>query len=388
MSAAGLPEANICSYFPSFFFFSWHFFLRALVVRPEQKSLSLEEIVIVDLKPDEILVEIVTSGICHTDLLAMDGILPMLSPGVLGHEGTGRVSKVGEGVHHLSPGDQDMLSYSSCGSCDHCQSQHTSYCEGLRARNSSGTRPDGSSALMSTSGDRLFGHWFGQSSFSKHAVVKVSSAVRLAPEIDLATLPPMGCGLMTGAGAVFKTLDVQSGTSLAVFGVGAERLDLAFALGATHTFNNVQVDDVSGKIRQHTGSVGVQYALDCTGVATVIRTMVNSLALRGKGAFVGTPSSAPTVELDILSHLFGGKQYIGSMLGDSSNQVLIPYLLELHQMGEFPVERLVTHYEVKDYEMAFADGMGRLSKLCCTGRRCGFCAMSTSIGICCLVIRN
>ncbi|RAH85852.1 GroES-like protein [Aspergillus japonicus CBS 114.51] len=162
---------------------------QALVVRPEQQSLSLEEVVIVDLKPDEILVEIVTSGICQTDLLAMDGILPMPSPGVLGHEGTGRISKVGEGVHHLSPGDQVMLSYSSCGSCDHCRSQHTSYCEGLQARNSSGARPDGSSALISTSGDRRFGHWFGQSFFSKYAVVNASCAVRLAPEIDLATLP-------------------------------------------------------------------------------------------------------------------------------------------------------------------------------------------------------
>ncbi|PYI34345.1 alcohol dehydrogenase [Aspergillus indologenus CBS 114.80] len=352
---------------------------QALVVRPEQKSLSLEEVVIVDLKPDEILVEIVTSGICHTDLLAMDGILPMPSPGVLGHEGTGRISKVGEGVHHLSPGDQVMLSYSSCGSCDHCRSQHTSYCEGLQARNSSGARSDGSSALMSPSGDRLFGHWFGQSSSSKHAIVNASCAVRLAPEIDLATLPPMGCGLMTVAGAVFNTLDVQPGTSLAVFGVGAvglsaimaakhrgahpilavdriqERLDLALALGATHIIDSVHVDDVGGKIRQHTGSVGVQYALDCTGAATVIRTMVDSLALRGKGASVGTPSSAKTVDLDIMSLLFGGKHYIGSILGDSSNQVLIPHLLELHQMGEFPVERLVTHYEVKDYETAFAD---------------------------------
>ncbi|PYH84424.1 alcohol dehydrogenase [Aspergillus uvarum CBS 121591] len=352
---------------------------QALVVRPEQKSLSLEEIVIVDIKPDEILVEIVTSGICHTDLLAMDGILPMPSPGVLGHEGTGRISKVGEGVHHLSPGDQVMLSYSSCGSCDHCRSKHTSYCESLQARNSSGARHDDSSALMSTSGEKLFSNWFGQSSFSKHAVVNASCAVRLAPEVNLATLPPMGCGLMTGAGAVFNTLDVQPNTSLAVFGVGAvglsaimaakhrgahpilavdripERLDLALELGATHVLDSTQVEDVGGKIRQDTGSVGVRYALDCTGVATVIRMMMDSLALRGKGASVGMPSSAPTVELDILSHLFGGKQYIGSILGDNSNQVLIPYLLELHQKGDFPVERLVTHYEAKDYETAFAD---------------------------------
>ncbi|RAH74696.1 NAD(P)-dependent alcohol dehydrogenase [Aspergillus aculeatinus CBS 121060] len=353
---------------------------QALVVRSESKSLSLEDIVIVDLQPDEILVQIVTSGICHTDLLAIDGILPMPGPGVLGHEGsTGRIKRVGEGVHHLNPGDNIMLSYSSCGSCNHCRSQHTSYCESLQARNSSGARPDGSCALMSTSGERLFGNWFGQSSFSKYAVVDTSCAVRLAPEVDLATLPPMGCGLMTGAGAVFNTLDVQSGAGVAIFGVGAvglsavmaakhrgahpiiavdriqERLDLALELGATHVINSTQVENVAGKIRQDTDSVGVRYALDCTGAATVIRIMMDSLALRGKGASVGMPSSAPTVELDILSHLCGGKQYIGSMLGDSSSQVLIPYLLELNKKGEFPVERLVTYYQVKDYEIAFTD---------------------------------
>lgn len=193
--------------------------------------------------------------------------------------------------------------------------------------NFGGTRTDGSATVSNKSGD-MYGSFFGQSSFSRLTVANESSVVKVAPDTDLALCAPLGCGFQTGAGAVLNTLNVQPGSSVAVFGVGGvgmsaimaakirnaeiiiavdlqqSRLDLAKQLGATHTLIGTDAELVD-KIRKITPSNGVKFAVDCSGAPAVVSSMVQALGIRGKAASVGSPSVGQcTMRLKCLSNTY------------------------------------------------------------------------------------
>lgn len=208
--------------------------------------------------------------------------------------------------------------------------------------NFGGRRQDGSQPLSLADGTSLFSAFFGQSSFSKIAVVSGRTIVRVPPSTDLSLFAPLGCGIQTGAGTVLNTLDVQLGQSLAIFGVGtvglscimagklrkaspliavdinADRLKLAELLGATHTIlsSDGSVDVVS-RICSISGGNGVSRAADCSGVPSVIESMIQSLGSRGKAATIGAPAPGSCVKLDVFAHIVKGTHYIGSCEGDS-----------------------------------------------------------------------
>ena len=196
--------------------------------------------------------------------------------------------------------------------------------------------------MLSTTGDNIFSNFFGQSSFSKIAIVNGRTIVRVPQTTDLALFAPLGCGIQTGAGAVLNTLDVREGQSLAVFGVGAvglssimaaklrgaspiiavdineKRLDLAKRLGATHTvLNSDQSVDPVEEIQRICPGNGVSCAVDCSGVPVVIEQMIKSLGSRGKAATVGAPAPGVCVNIDVFSHIIKGTRYLGSCEGDS-----------------------------------------------------------------------
>ncbi|HTY93625.1 MAG TPA: alcohol dehydrogenase catalytic domain-containing protein, partial [Steroidobacteraceae bacterium] len=167
----------------------------------------------------EVLIRMVASGICHTDLGVHAGRGPGTPlPAVLGHEGAGIVVEIGPGVTQLAPGDPVVLSGSSCGVCPSCRRNFPSYCRESMPRNFGGQRPDGSSAL-SQGGVRLGGHFFGQSSFARHCVAAERTAVKVPADLPLEVLAPLGCGVITGVGAVLISLGLRVGQSIAVFGV-------------------------------------------------------------------------------------------------------------------------------------------------------------------------
>jgi Zn-dependent alcohol dehydrogenase len=190
-------------------------------------------------------------------------------------------------------------------------------------------------------GQGLFSAFFGQSSFARHTLAHRSTVVRVPPDTDLALYAPLGCGMQTGAGAVLNSLGVKRGSSVAVFGVGSvgmaavmaaakiagagtvvavdlqpSRLELAMKLGATHTVLGSE-KDVVGRMREICPPLGVDYAVDCTGVPAVIRTMIDSLGTRGRGATVGAPGFGKCVSVDVMEHLTYGKEYVGCVEGDS-----------------------------------------------------------------------
>ncbi|KAM7215054.1 putative alcohol dehydrogenase [Rhypophila decipiens] len=361
----------------------------ALVVPELNGKFELKQIYLDEIQPDEVLVEIHASGICHTDLSCANGTLPCAPNAVLGHEGAGIVLQTGSAVSTVSPGDKILLSFSHCESCSACTSSHPSYCHTFNDRNFGGSRPpcpstgqtprsSPSAMLTGPNGSPIHSSFFGQSSFAKHTLVHRSSVVKVPSNTDLALYAPMGCGMQTGAGAVLNSLRVTPGSSIAVFGVGSvgmasvmaaafskcktiiavdlqpSRLELAKKLGATHGVIGSDKDVVE-QIRKIVGTNGVNYAVDCTGVPAVVRTMIDSLGTLGRAATVGAPGPGKTVAVDIMEQLTFGKEYVGCCEGDSLPSEFIPFLIEKHTKGEFPMEEFVQFYDVKEYEQAIED---------------------------------
>lgn len=212
----------------------------------------------------------------------------------------------------------------------HCDSGHPAYCFTFGACNLGQMRSDGTSAY-STKGDgrKVFGHFFGQSSFAKHAVVHATSLVKMPADTPLDLFAPLGCGIQTDAGAVFNTLDVKEGSTLAVFGCGSVgmaaimagkirgakeiiaidlqegRLALAKELGATQLINGKDKDIVQ-QIQKLCPPNGVAYAADCTGVPQVIATMIDSLGTRSRAATVGAAAPGQRATVDVFSHIVLG----------------------------------------------------------------------------------
>ncbi|WP_235038196.1 NAD(P)-dependent alcohol dehydrogenase [Microbacterium sp. 18062] len=337
-----------------------------------------------DPRAEEVLVRIVATGVCHTDVGVRDGHLPMELPGVLGHEGAGIVERVGSAVSDISVGDHVVLSVGLCGECDHCLRGLPTYCEQGYVRNFSGRRPDGSATLR-VDGAEVGGNFFGQSSFATYALADRRSVVPIPADVPLELMGPLGCGLQTGAGTVINALRPEAGSTLVVFGAGAvgmaalmaarivgcativavdlhrSRLDLALELGATHVVDAHDAD-VVGAVRAACGGAGADYVVDATGVAPVAAQAVGSLALRGRCALVGV--YPPDAELRIpAGALFFGQSVGGVVEGDSVPKVFVRRLVELWRQGRFPFDRLVEYYDFDDINTAVADALsGRVLK--------------------------
>ncbi|KAL3457461.1 chaperonin 10-like protein [Aspergillus heterothallicus] len=335
---------------------------QALVSREVNVAPKLEEIILDAIQADEVLVEIHATGICHTDFSCMNGTLPA----------------VGSNVKHVTKNDRVLLSFDHCGSCTQCDEGHPAYCNEWVARNFSQKRPDGTTTLASGDGSKIHGNFFGQSSFARHTIVSSASVVKVPAETRLDLFSPLGCGIQTGAGAILNTLDVQAGKSVAIFGVGSvgmsavmaaklrdaqiiiavdlqpQRLELAKKLGATHTVIGSD-PDVVAQIQKISGKNGVDYSVDCAGIPQVVEKALDCLGTRGKGATVGAPTPGVRAGVDVFSHLVMGRQYLGCCEGDSNTQTFLPYLIEQHAQGRFPLDEMVTYYPVAEYERAFKE---------------------------------
>ena len=169
----------------------------------------------------EVLVKLVASGMCHTDLGAIAGGIPFATPGIIGHEGAGIVAAVGEGVSSVSIGDKVLLSFTSCGTCGACHSGHPAYCETWLPRNLLGELRADASGGVTRHGERIAAHFFGQSSFGEFSIADERSIVKVDADADLTVLAPLGCGVLTGFGSVWNVLDPQIDDIVAVYGTGA-----------------------------------------------------------------------------------------------------------------------------------------------------------------------
>jgi aryl-alcohol dehydrogenase len=338
--------------------------ISAAVLRKPGGPLVIEALQMEGPRDDEVLVRLVASGICHTDIDLCAG--GASSPVVLGHEGAGIVEKVGKAIRSVKRGDHVVLSYQSCGRCRDCNADRPAQCEHFWDLNFGFARLDGSNALA-PSGVR--GHFFGQSSFATHALATERNVVKVAKKLPLELLAPLGCGLQTGAATVINSLAVEAGASVTVFGTGsiglaavmaarivganpiigvdihAKRLALARELGATHDIRNGKTG-VTKKIRAIT-SGGVDHVVESTGDAALYRSGLDLLNPRGSMALLAGGSSP--VELP------DGRKAFDVVQGDAAPQRFIAYLIRLYGQGRFPFDRLVTFYDFADINRAIAD---------------------------------
>ncbi|MFF0105661.1 NAD(P)-dependent alcohol dehydrogenase [Streptomyces hirsutus] len=351
--------------------------VTAAVVRGKSMPFAVEELELDDLRPGEVRVRMVATGVCHTDAIVRDQVYPTPLPAVLGHEGAGVVEAVGSTVTSVVPGDHVVLSAASCGVCAQCLSGKPMYCENAYDQCFGGRRPDGTTAL-SSNGEAVSSHFFGQSSFATYANVVERSVVKVPQDAPLEKLGPLGCGLQTGAGAVLNELRPEAGTSLVVFGAGAvgsaavmaakvagctmvvavdlhdSRLELARRIGATHTINSGSTDVVS-ELKKITGGKGVDFVVDTTAVPGLLTQALDALAIRGTIVLVGAAAAGTTVPFEIGESLLKGWTFKTVIEGSSVPQVFIPHLVELWQQGRFPFDELVRTYEFEAINEAFAD---------------------------------
>jgi len=350
--------------------------IQAAVTRAPAMPMSLEILELAEPRDDEILVRLVATGVCHTDMAMRDQMFPVPQPIVLGHEGAGIVEKVGGGVSEVVPGDHVVMSYNSCGHCPSCRDDEASYCHDFFGHNFAGVRADGTSAL-SKGKERIHGNFFGQSSFASYALCHPRNVVKVRKDVPLEILGPLACGVQTGAGAVINALKVGVGDSIAVFGAGSvglsavmaarvvgattivavdvnkDRLRLARKLGATHVVNGAK-RDVAAQVVGITGG-GATFTFDTTGLPNVVRTAVDSLAPRGTCGIVGASPLGTEVTLDLMFMMASGRKFRGIVEGDATPQVFIPILIDLYTQGRFPFDKLVTFYPLERINDAIHD---------------------------------
>lgn len=352
--------------------------ISAAVVREPEGKFTIEDLELDAPGAGEVLVEIHSVGVCHTDIAVRDQWLPLPLPAVLGHEGAGVVSALGEGVTGLAEGDKVVLTFNYCGECPTCSGGEPAYCLNFLAHNFAGSRLDGTNALHGVGEDDMHGTFFGQSSFASHAIANQRNVVMLSADADLGLVGPLGCGLLTGAGTVFNTFAPKPEQTVAVFGSGAvglaavmaakvagcraivavdrvpSRLELATELGATHTIDTTTVEDVPAAVREATG-MGADFAVDTTAIPAVMRASVSSLAPRGTAAMLGLGVPGTELSIDMLELAVPGRKVVGVIEGDADPHTMIPRLVELHAEGRFPFEKLVKAYPFDQINQAVED---------------------------------
>jgi aryl-alcohol dehydrogenase len=350
--------------------------IKAAVTRATASPFSLETLDLDDPRDGEILVRVMATGVCHTDIAMRDQTYPVPQPIVLGHEGAGIVEKVGRGVTKVAPGDHVVMSFNSCGHCDSCKEHEPNYCHDFFGHNFAGSRSDGSSAL-SKGGELIHGNFFGQSSFASFALCHERNVVKVRKDAPLELLGPLACGIQTGAGAVINSLQVRPGDSIAVFGAGSvglsaimaarvagatamiavdvvdDRLALARELGATHTINPKTANPVE-EIMKITGT-GANFTFDTSARPAVIRQAVESLAPRGTCGIVGASGLDTELTFNAMHLMTAGRTIRGIVEGDSTPEVFIPQLIELYLQGRFPFDRLVKFYSFDQINDAIHD---------------------------------
>lgn len=357
--------------------------IRAAVAREGRPGFVVETLWIDPPRADEILVRIVGVGLCHTDItMAQLGAAAHPLPAVFGHEGSGIVEAVGGEVTKVAAGDHVVISFGSCGSCDHCDDGMPAGCRSLPALNFSGARPDGSTGLRDAEGP-IASNFFGQSSFASHALTRERNVVKVADDLPLEWLGPLGCGIQTGAGAVINVFAARPGSSILIVGGGsvglsavmaarirgcstiiliephASRRALAVEFGATHCLDPAAIADLVATLREIAPS-GVDQAFDTTGIPAMLEAAMAVLGSRGVLGVVAGSAAPGGAGLpgDINRLVTMGQSVRGIVEGDSDPDSFIPELIGHYRAGRLPFDRMIRTYCLDAINEAIDDSLG------------------------------
>jgi len=344
---------------------------NAAVLNAAREPLTVDALALRDPRDGEALVRLGASGVCHSDLHAITGDLMMPTPCVLGHEGAGVVEAVGAGVRRVKRGDHVVLNWVPfCGSCWYCQSGNAYLCETgyISAMTAEVFRRNGT----------VINQFAGVGSMAEWTVVAESSCIPLDADIPLDRACLIGCGVMTGVGAVINTARVQAGQSVAVFGAGGvglnviqgavlaganpiiavdineRKLGFAKQFGATHTVNGASTDPVSA-ILELCGGRGADYAFEVIGRPEVVLQAFMAVRRGGKAIVIGVPPSTATVSVPGMLFPLAEKSLIGSLYGSASMARDVPRLIDLYRAGKLKLDELITRrYKLAEVNEAFS----------------------------------
>ncbi|MDR1269606.1 MAG: alcohol dehydrogenase catalytic domain-containing protein [Planctomycetaceae bacterium] len=324
----------------------------------------MEELDLEEPREDEVLVKVAACGVCHTDIAMRGGHY------LLGHETSGTIVKIGKKVQGFKPDDRVIVTYTHCGKCRACKDNRTYECDHIY-HFFNGKRLDGSTPF-SLNGKPIF-PLMRQGGFSTFTVCHENALTKAATTLDLKSLAPVGCGVMTGAGSVMNYLKPEKGKPLAVFGTGAvglsavlaagicgcdpviavdknsARLNLAGEFGAAFCINTSEVENISATIKNICG--GIDYGFDTSGNRMLLEQLRLALNKGGKACGVGIGGN---INFSCKEHR-EGKTWGSPDTGWSVPQKFIPRLLDLQKEGKFPFEKMVHFYPFNQINQAFKD---------------------------------
>jgi len=341
---------------------------RAAVAFEARKPLEVVELDLEGPKAGEVLVEIMATGICHTDAYTLDGLdSEGLFPSVLGHEGAGIVREVGAGVTSVVPGDHVIPLYTpECRQCKSCLSGKTNLCTAIRATQGRGLMPDGTTRF-SHKGRPIF-HYMGCSTFSNFTVLPEIAVAKIREDAPFKTSCYIGCGVTTGVGAVVNTAKVQAGESVVVFGLGGIGLNViqgARLAGAAvivgvdinpdreawgRQFGMTHFLDSRGQSREETVAAvlrltdgGADYSFDATGNTEVMRTALEACH-RGWGTSVVIGVAEAGREISTRPfQLVTGRNWRGTAFGGARGRTDVPKIVDWYMNGQIAIDPMITH---------------------------------------------
>ncbi|MBU8824196.1 zinc-binding dehydrogenase [Mycolicibacterium goodii] len=328
-------------------------------------AISVESVELAAPRPGEVRVKIAAAGVCHSDLHVTTGAWDVPAPVVLGHEGSGVVTAVGEGVDDLEPGDHVVLSWvPGCGQCRYCQAGRPAQCSLVaNVVAGRGTLYDGTTRLSNERG--TIHHYLGVSSYAEQVVVPRSGAIKVRKDAPLEDIAIVGCAIATGVGAVRNTARVEPGSTVAVIGCGgvglacvqgarlagasrivaidvvSEKLELATKLGATDTIDAAASEDVVAAMRAIEAD-GYDYVFDAIGKITTTEQAIAALGLGGAAVIVGLPPQGERASFDPLALAEGDQRILGSNYGSAVPERDIPALVDEVMAGNLDLASMIS----------------------------------------------
>jgi S-(hydroxymethyl)glutathione dehydrogenase/alcohol dehydrogenase len=339
---------------------------RAAVAFEAGKPLEIVELDLDGPRPGEVLIEIMATGICHTDAYTLAGLdSEGLFPSVLGHEGAGIVRDVGAGITSVAPGDHVIPLYTpECRQCKSCLSRRTNLCTAIRGTQGKGVMPDGTTRFR-YKGAPIF-HYMGCSTFSNFTVVPEIAVAKIRSDAPFDTSCYIGCGVTTGVGAVINTAKVQPGDTVAVFGLGgiglnvvqgaklagagmivgidlnSGREDWGRRFGMTHFINPSEVDDIVQHVVALTGG-GADFTFDATGNTSVMRQALEACH-RGWGTsiIIGVAEAGQEISTRPFQ-LVTGRNWRGTAFGGARGRTDTPTMVDWYMNGLIQIDPMITH---------------------------------------------
>jgi S-(hydroxymethyl)glutathione dehydrogenase/alcohol dehydrogenase len=332
--------------------------MKAAVLHEVNQPLAIEEVEHAKPKRREVLVRTAFAGLCHSDLHFMEGLYPIPLPVVLGHEAAGVVEAVGADVTYVKPGDHVIACLSVfCGECPQCVTGHTNLCENTQVK-----LLPGMARRLKLHG-KVLNQAFNLSAFAERMLVHEHAIVKIREDIPLDRAALVGCGVMTGVGAVFHAAKVEPGSTVAVIGCGgiglsavngaalagaeriiaidtvASKLQLAKKMGATDTINASNADPVE-MVKEMTGG-GVPYSFEAIGTKKTAEQSFAMLRPGGVATIIGMIPFGVKIELHGADFL-RDRKIQGTSMGGNHFRVDMPRLLELWRQGRLKLDHLIS----------------------------------------------